>query len=147
MPHLPGTYLDGAAMRRPADGAPVIALTLRHDRIDNFWFTLLHEFCHVARHLGAESSLIVDDLEVASRAKLELEADAFAQEALVPKGTWKLADNPELTSEEVTDVASRAGVHPSIVAGRWQRTYSDYRRFSKLIIRGEVRSLLNFESD
>ena len=40
--HLPGTYLDGAAMLAE-NGNPVIGLTLRHDRLDNFWFVLFHE--------------------------------------------------------------------------------------------------------
>ena len=35
LPHLPRTYLDGAALRLP-DGQPVIGLKLRHDRVDNF---------------------------------------------------------------------------------------------------------------
>ena len=48
-PHLPGTFLDGAAMHA-LDGGPIIALTLRYDRIDNFWFSLMHELAHVARH-------------------------------------------------------------------------------------------------
>jgi len=30
---------------------PVIGLTLRYDRIDNFWFCLLHELAHVGLHL------------------------------------------------------------------------------------------------
>ena len=38
---LPRMYLDGAALRL-GDGRSVIGLTLRHDRIDNFWFCLLH---------------------------------------------------------------------------------------------------------
>lgn len=41
--HLPKTYLDGAALRDVNGGAPVVALTLRYDRIDNFRFSLLHE--------------------------------------------------------------------------------------------------------
>jgi HTH-type transcriptional regulator/antitoxin HigA len=28
--------------------------------------------------------------------------------------------------------------HPAIVAGRWQREHNDYRRFSKMLGRGEV---------
>ena len=56
--HLPGTYLDGAALRR-SDGVPVIAITLRYDRLDNFWFTLIHEFCHVACHLSADTPVIL----------------------------------------------------------------------------------------
>ena len=44
--HLPGTYLDGAAMMLET-GNPVVALTLRYDRLDNFWFVLMHELGHV----------------------------------------------------------------------------------------------------
>ncbi len=61
--HLPKTYLDGAAMLMP-NGTPVIGLTLRHDRVDNFWFTLLHELAHVARHLSEKEPIIVDDLDL-----------------------------------------------------------------------------------
>ena len=32
-------------------GCPVIGLTLRYDRLDNFWFVLLHELGHVFLHL------------------------------------------------------------------------------------------------
>ena len=39
VPHLSKTFLDGAAFW--VEGKPVIALTLRYDRIDAFWFTLL----------------------------------------------------------------------------------------------------------
>ena len=44
--HLQGTYLDGAAMLGYSDH-PVIGLTLRYDRTDNFWFVLFHELGHV----------------------------------------------------------------------------------------------------
>src|SRR5690606_23476413 len=53
VPPLPRTRLDGAAMLAE-DGAPVVALTLRYDRLDNFWFTLLHECAHVVRHLTGD---------------------------------------------------------------------------------------------
>lgn len=136
--HLPGTYLDGAALCRE-DGAHVIAMTLRHDRLDNFWFTLLHEFCHVSEHLKDGTTLILDDLELKSGGDIEDEADAFAQEALIPKAIWSAAVRPDLGSEEIAAIAVEARVHPAIVAGRWQREYGDYRRFSKLLGRGEVR--------
>ncbi len=32
--------------------SPVIALSMRYDRIDHFWFVLLHELGHVAKDLG-----------------------------------------------------------------------------------------------
>jgi len=40
-PHLPRTYLDGAAILVDA-GRPIIGLTIRHDRMDNFWYCLMH---------------------------------------------------------------------------------------------------------
>ena len=136
--HLPGTYLDGAAICR-GDGAPVIAMTLRHDRIDNFWFTLLHEFAHVCCHLGDGHRLIVDDLEVSSSDAIEAEADQFARDALVPPKIWLKCSSSEVESEVVADAAREAGVHPAIVAGRWRWENGDYRRFAKLLGHGEVR--------
>ncbi|MEM7601354.1 MAG: hypothetical protein AAF357_08045 [Verrucomicrobiota bacterium] len=47
---LPGSYLDGAAFLSQS-GNPVIGLALRFDRVDYFWFTLVHEFVHSVRHV------------------------------------------------------------------------------------------------
>jgi len=138
--HLPGTFLDGAAMRR-RDGVPVIALTLRHDRLDNFWFTLLHEFAHVVRHLNSDRQVILDDLDVTSSEAIEAEADSFARNALIPPAMWNQIDKDSST-ERVLEAAKKAGVHPAIAAGRWRFEHSDYRRFSKLIGRGEVKNAL-----
>lgn len=138
--HLPGTYLDGAAICR-GDGAPVIALTLRHDRLDNFWFTLLHELGHVIEHLGDETAIIVDDLDVNSSGGIEAEADKFARDALIPADVWTKCNDPDLSSEQLLEIAKEAGVHPAIVAGRWRWEHGDYRRFSRLLGRGEVRNL------
>jgi HTH-type transcriptional regulator/antitoxin HigA len=135
--HLPGTFLDGAALCRK-DGVPIIALTLRHDRIDNFWFTLLHEYCHVCYHLNENTRVILDDLEVKSAAEIENEADAFAQEALIPSIFSKRLESVHLSPEDIIELADEVNVHSAIVAGRWQREHNDYRRFSKLLGRGEV---------
>ncbi|WFU40360.1 ImmA/IrrE family metallo-endopeptidase [Bradyrhizobium sp. CB82] len=131
---LLAAILDGAAMCR-SDGIPVIALILRHDRLDNFWFTLFHEFAHVVRHLSPDRQLKLDDLDVASSETIEAEADAFARNALIPPTIWKQIVEDSST-EEIIDAAEKAGVHPAIAAGRWRFEHSDYRRFSKLIGRG-----------
>lgn len=138
MDHLPGTFLDGAAICR-GDGTPVIALTLRHDRLDNFWFTLLHEFAHVCLHLSKSTQLIVDDLEVSSSDGMEAEADAFARDALIPATTWERLLSAGADTTCIDRVAAEAQIHPAIVAGRWRWENSDYRRFSKLLGHGRVR--------
>src|SRR5712671_93284 len=62
--HLPRTHLDGAALQL-ADGTPVIGLTLRYDRLDNFWFCLFHELAHVGRHMvGTRCEAFIDDLSL-----------------------------------------------------------------------------------
>ena len=82
--HLPKTHLDGAALRLPGK-PPVIGLTLRHDRIDNFWFCLLHELAHLGRHLDGRAEGFVDDLDLPGDDAREAEADEWAQEALIPR--------------------------------------------------------------
>lgn len=52
--HLPKTYVDGAVFKSQ-DGKPVIVLSLRHDRVDNFWFTLFHELGHIVKHLYSKT--------------------------------------------------------------------------------------------
>jgi len=139
--HLPGTYLDGAAMCR-SDGARVIALTLRHDRIDNFWFTLLHEFCHVTLHLDGKTTLILDDLDIGSSDAIEEEADRFAEDALVPVSLRARCSAAWMSTAGLIEIAEEANVHPAIVAGRWQREHGEYRRFAKMLGRGEVSAQL-----
>lgn len=137
--HLPGTFLDGAAICR-GDGTPVIGLTLRHDRLDNFWFTLLHEVAHAAKHLGKDRTVILDDLDVNAVDGIEAEADAFARDALLPPKIAKKCLDPELSTIELMEIADEAEVHPAIVAGRWRWQHRDYRKFSRLLGRGEVRA-------
>jgi HTH-type transcriptional regulator/antitoxin HigA len=141
LPHLPGTHLDGAALRRPRDGTPVIALTLRRDRIDNFWFTLLHELAHVAFHLTDDRTYILDDLDISSSEEFENEADRLARTALIPDDKWAAWDRKG-TYTSIADIQSFARqmeVNPAIVAGRWQMTHRDYRKFSKLLGHGTIR--------
>ena len=48
-PHLPKTHLDGATLLADKNN-PVVGLSIRHNRPDNFWFTLMHELAHIALH-------------------------------------------------------------------------------------------------
>ena len=87
--HLPRTYLDGAVIMTDKIN-PVIGLTLRHDRIDNFWFTLIHELAHLSLHLESENSIFYDDLDMeAEDDPREREADDLAGEMLIPEEAWK----------------------------------------------------------
>ena len=145
VPHLPRTHLDGVALRLP-DGRPVVGVTLRYDRIDNFWFTLMHELAHVGLHLddGREETGFVDDhnlrgVESGGDTK-EQKADDMAQEALIPSVVWEegeILDHP--TPMAVLDLGWEACVHPAIVAGRIRHETGNYRLLSQFVGTGEVR--------
>jgi len=144
LPPLPGTFLDGAVMAGPA-GNPVIGLTLRHDRVDSFWFTLLHELAHVALHFDQlldRGLVFVDDMEIHSEDLYEREADQLARESLIPRSVLsQIHWCEDTTQDEIIAVAVRARVHFAIAAGRWQRDHQNYKKFARLIERGTVRAM------
>jgi HTH-type transcriptional regulator/antitoxin HigA len=141
-PHLPKTHLDGAALRLP-DGSPVAALTLRYDRIDNFWFTLCHELAHLALHQGEDGwEVFLDDLEARDENDIEGEADRWAAEALIPEEVWRASGlNTSPTGSNVLRFAERYRIHPAIPAGRIRREQRNYRLLSKLVGNRQVRKL------
>jgi HTH-type transcriptional regulator/antitoxin HigA len=141
-PHLPGTFLDGAALRA-RDGGPVIALTIRYDRIDNFWFSLMHELAHVARHLGQEQAPFYDDLDVGPEDDpREREADSVAGEALIPDEIWQKSPASRLRSPDaIQHLAKQLHVHPAIVAGRYRHEHRSYRVLNQFVGHGGVRRL------
>ena len=144
--HLSKTYLDGGAMLLP-DGDAVIALTLRYDRLDHFWFTLLHELAHLARHVSEKCRFIVDDLDLRSYKKQdqddnENEADEMACTALIPKHYWPILDAGTVPkAADVLSLAAKLKIHPAPIAGRIRFKHNNYRILSKLIGRGQVRML------
>lgn len=141
-PHLPRTFLDGASMMSDS-GRPVIGLTLRRDRIDNFWFTLMHELAHVSKHLGGGSQSFFDDLDTSSHNDLkEKEADKLAGEALIPESDWMKSPAKSLRSPEAAEhLAKKLKIHAAIVAGRMRYEAKNFRILNQMIGLGEVRPL------
>lgn len=143
VPHLPQTYLDGAVLRLN-NGAPVIGLTLRYDRIDNFWFCLCHELGHIGRHLDVKKDQIfVDDITnnfYYEDNKIENEANEWAEGALIPD-LQKFNDllNGQKTSKKVLELAAQMQVHPAIVAGSIRHKLKNFHLFANLVGHGEVR--------
>lgn len=144
--HLSGTYLDGGAMLDHV-GRPVIGLTLRFDRLDNFWFVLLHELGHVFLHLmdGLRYDFF-DEEDTSSDDKVEREADEFALDTLIPQEKWDECLSRFALSEEAVQIdAKNLGIDPSIIAGRIRKERNDYTILQGLIGQGQVAS--QFEDD
>jgi len=146
--HLPGTYLDGAAMVLES-GHPVVGLTLRYDRLDNFWFVLFHELAHISLHIFDSLRMDYFDEEGDGGGEgdaVEREADAYALESLISEESWDTClSRFSMSPEAVLLDAERLGVHPSILAGRIRKESSNYHVLSSLLGQGRVRTYLEVE--
>lgn len=145
--HLPKTYLDGAAFFTPT-GRPVIALSLRYSRMDNLWFTLLHELGHVCLHLQKEDSCFVDDVtavDMLEESEVEREADVLAENSLIPQKLWerykvKLLNMQSL--DEVALFAAETQLDRSVLIGRIHKETNNYKLFP-----GGIRNISDRQKD
>lgn len=140
VPHLPRTHLDGVAMLSQQSN-PVIGLTVRHDRIDNFWFSLMHELAHVWKHLTAFDEAFVDNLDSGpGKDPREREADRVSGEILIPRSIWRRSDAYRQRSPDViNELAFKLNIHPAIIAGRIRHDAKNFYILTQMVGNGMVR--------
>ena len=137
--HLKKTYLDGAAMTHN-NGEPLIAMTLRHDRLDNFWFTLCHELAHIALHIDDRNEVFFDDTENEYDNDKENAANRWASEVLIEHRVWEKSGlSRESTEQEIIRWSNKHQISPAIPAGRIRKEAGNYKIFSKLTGNRKVR--------
>ena len=119
VPHLPKTYLDGAALW--VNDHPVIALSLRYDRIDAFWFTLLHEVAHIyLKHQQVHVDQLFDR-ENQALGQEEVEANQQATNWLLSEDAirdfieW---NRPRYSRLGIERFAAEQKRHPGIIIGQ-----------------------------
>lgn len=145
-PHLSKTYLDGAAIRHP-NGSPIVALTARYDRLDNFWFVLFHELAHIHLHFGKkEHKDFFDDVDIREMDKIEEEADKFALETLLPEQFWEnCLSRFSLDVDTIRVEANQFCVHSSIIAGRIRYEQMNYTILNDAIGHTEVSKMFQIK--
>lgn len=126
---LPGAKLDGACFWIDKGATPVVALSLRLDRLDNFWHTLFHELDHVLHGEGKDEPILdIVDIEC-DETKLpaqELRASRSAANFCIDRKTldsWieELGRTPSRT--QIIGFAKLLNIHPALLVGQLQ-----YRR-------------------
>lgn len=131
------------------DRSPVIGMTMRHDRIDNFWFVLRHECEHVLRGDGRAIVTIDSELEKERAgvsgevAEQERAANEAAANFCVPAKTLKqfiARKAPIFTERDILGFAKVVQVHPGLVAGQLQHATQRYERFRAHL--AKVRSIV-----
>lgn len=145
---LPGAKIDGVCFWLN-ERSPVIGMSMRHDRIDNFWFVLRHELEHVIQRHGMEQISIDTELE-GDRAGsgdgvLEEEriANSAAAEFCVPKKSldaFIARKAPFFADRDILALAATLRLHPGLVAGQLQHRTGRYDRFRDHLVK--IRSVV-----
>lgn len=112
------------------DHSPVIAMGMRYDRIDNFWYVLAHEMGHVSNRDGAsgdpiwDANLVGDDaIPFEQKSEMEKKADLFAQQTLIDQAVlenWIARTSPLYSKARILAFARLNHIHPAIVLGQLQ---------------------------
>lgn len=124
---LQGARIDGAAFWLD-ESSPVIALSVRHDRIDSFWFTVMHEWSHIKNGdaLSVDTDLIdptVGLTVVLVQNEAERRANAEASASLVPTqemDSFISRVGPLYSKERIIQFAHKVKIHPGIIVGQLQ---------------------------
>jgi HTH-type transcriptional regulator / antitoxin HigA len=124
---LPGARIDGAAFW--LNETPVIAVSVRFDRIDAFWHTLMHEFAHIRNTdpLSVDTDLVGDGLRVGALHLAEDDAERRANEqaasSLVPQNeieSFIRRVGPFYSRARINQFAHKIKIHPGIIVGQLQ---------------------------
>lgn len=147
---LPTAKIDGVCFWLN-DHSPVVGMSLRFDRIDNFWFVLRHELEHVAQEHGRSNMATMLDAELEKeRAGTQTgipEEDAAneaAQEFCVPQAqldAFVARKDPFFSHADIIGFARLLKVHPGILAGQLQRKTGRYERFRDYLVK--VRAIIS----
>lgn len=138
---VPGSEIQGVCLWINNNKSPVIGLSLKYDRIDNFWFNLRHELEHVLRHDGMDAPM-VDlnplDVEDVENVEAEMAANAAASEFCAP--TKEIAHfvarlDPIYTEQSLLGFSKIVGRHPGIVAGQIHNRIRRYDIYKKHLVK------------
>lgn len=145
---LPSAKIDGVCYWMN-DTSPVVAMTTRYDRIDNFWFVLRHELEHVLRRDGLEQAVLDVELEGEkagdgqSIPEQERAANLAAAAFCVPPDMMKKffsSKSPFFSERDVIAFAKMVKVHPGLVAGQLRYRTARHYIFTDLLVK--VRHLI-----
>lgn len=139
---FPSSKIDGVCLWLNA-ASPVIGMTLRFDRIDNFWFVLRHEIEHVLNGDGKDAAIVDSDLAKEGApvnkdiSREESLANAAAEDFCTP--AKELIDfiarvGPLYYRTKVVAFARRLHLHPGLVVGQLQRRTGRYELFRPLLV-------------
>ena len=139
---LPKANIDGVCFWQGKQ--PVVAMTTRFDRIDNFWFVLRHELAHLLAGDGRTGEPAIDvDIQADEKADAQLPpAERAANQAAaafcvppVELDSFYARKAPFISERDVLGFSQRIGRHPGIVVGQLQRKMERHDFLTRLKVK------------
>jgi HTH-type transcriptional regulator/antitoxin HigA len=139
---LPNADIDGVCFWLD-DASPVIGMSTRRDKIDNFWFVLRHEIEHVLNQGGKEQEIIDVDLEANAHSPMDLPreeqiANQAAADFCAPSEKLDLfirRKQPFFYEKDVIAFAKINNRHPGLVVGQMQRRLNRYDYLARHLVK------------
>ena len=141
---LPAAKIDGVCFW--LNDSPVIGMSMRYDRIDNFWFVLRHELEHVLRLHGRAAAVAVIDAELegeragtgANVPEEERVANEAAADFCVPTQSMNAfiaRKDPLFSERDILGFARTLNVHPGLAAGQLHSKTGRYELFRHHLVK------------
>lgn len=132
-PPLANTHVNGVSYKITSEKA-IIMISNRGKKDDILWFTLFHEIGHLIKHSKKEVFIDLIDSETND---IELEADEFAKNILIPSNVYKDFVNKKIFTETTIKHFSKLNnISTGILVGRLQKDgLVEWNHFNNLITR------------
>ncbi|WP_433767486.1 ImmA/IrrE family metallo-endopeptidase [Pseudomonas putida] len=146
LPQTAGMKTDGVFFKLPC-GTPIVGMTLRYDRYDYFWFTLMHELAHISIHYNQLNDPHFDCLEDLGEDTLELEANQLAKETFISRSDWRSASvRRHRNEQDLFKDAEKLSIHPAILAGFVRHDLGNYTIFNAVIHGTSVKRMISTDA-
>lgn len=141
---LPNGKIDGVCLWLDPN-TPVVAMSIRFDRIDNFWFVFWHELEHVLDRHGKNESAWNIDIELDKNgspdnqkiSRQERRANEAAAEKCVAVHELLnfVAGRRFFSERDVNLMAKKLHIHPGILVGQIQKQTGRWDLLRKYLVR------------
>lgn len=140
---LPNAEIDGVCFW--LNDEPVIGMTARRDKIDNFWFVLRHEIEHVLQGHGKQEEMVDSKLEgerasptstsVSEEERIANRAAADLCAPIQKLDSFMARKEPYFYEKDVVAFARLHQRHPGLIVGQMQGRMERYDHLARYLVK------------
>lgn len=139
LPKMKNANINGV-VKWISNNKALLAINDRYSYADSFWFSLMHEIKHILQHKISQVMISYENGIDELNKKLEVEADEFACNFLIPKKEYdRFTSASDFSKKAIYNFAQKISIHPGIVVGRLQNDgLIEYSFFNELKIKYKI---------